>query len=224
MENYILIGICLVVILTMSIQLYRTYSWQKLLDKKQSEFINKSHIKVNTKQYYAPLGMAMCCMLMVFIAPSNDMNFAGSPEVADESSNQMVAFATFDSTDDTEYKTESAVTTALGALKQPNELAETSRAEGDANDFVDIVNGACDSVKVILERVNPLAKAYSSDEIISILSNNDITITNETISDSDYLITIINDTNTSVVYALKEFENYYIICDTTYSECYYVTK
>ena len=141
MENYILIGICLVVILTMSIQLYRTYSWQKLLDKKQSEFINKSHIKVNTKQYYAPLGMAMCCMLMVFIAPSNDMNFAGSPEVADESSNQMVAFATFDSTDDTEYKTESAVTTALGALKQPNELAETSRADGSVNDFIDMVNG-----------------------------------------------------------------------------------
>ena len=48
MGNYILIGICLVVILIMSIQLYRTYSWQKLLDKKQSEFINKPHVKANT--------------------------------------------------------------------------------------------------------------------------------------------------------------------------------
>ena len=158
-------------------------------------------------------------MLIVFVSPSN-MNLSNSFDVANESSEEMAAYSAFDGV---ETKDDASVTTAVGSLKQSNQLAETARTDKAGIYLAEVVNGTNVSVNITLEQVNPLAKKYSSDEIMSILNDSNIQATNETISESDYLITM-SDENTNIVYALKEFENYFIICDVTYSECYYVMK
>ena len=80
MESYILIALCILVICIMCFQLYRTYTWQRLLDKKQAEFIEKPHVHVDTKAIYAPLSLSMCCLLLVFVNP---MNLTSSKESLD---------------------------------------------------------------------------------------------------------------------------------------------
>ena len=99
---------------------------------------------------------------------------------------------------------------------------------GDEIDLVtlDITMSGMDGISCLKEimKINPKANEYVAENFISIIRNAEITEMEGVIDEHDYIVTIYDDVNVETTYALKEYEDYYVLCDAEYNLCYYISK
>lgn len=220
MEKYILTGVCILVIVVMCIQLYRTYCWKKMLRNKQAEFVKNPHVRTETKPLYASLGIAACCMLMIFVYPESKEKAsfslsASGQDQAEEYSSDAVFYDVNEST-----RAETAMDTIIS-----NEGIAATKAKSVLSGLITAQTALLNdtSIMIQMEQVNPLASVYSEEDFANLLRDKQLQETENYISESDYMITIIYG-DSSTVYAFKEFDDCFILCDAEYSECYYIEK
>lgn len=213
MDKLLFIGICAVVILIMCIQIYRSYSWESMIKKKQGDYVTKTHVRSNTKQYYAPLCTAVVCMFVLVALPQTSIKNETSADQIAVFTNET---ATDDSSDGIAYAESAPLTT--------NQYLKSSSA---AENFVSVINEirkGMNDFDVVIQQVNPKANEYVAENFISIIRNAEITEMEGVIDEHDYIVTIYDDVYVETTYALKEYEDYYVLCDAEYNLCYYISK